>query len=109
MSNFKMTSHKDEALDELESKVEIALDMLGLRVETHDKKYFLVDSGRLRNSISHLISGQGQKTVEYKVMEYYTTKAGEKSKKRKTVNYSYKTGDAYGDNSKSAYSGTNVE
>ena len=42
-------------------------------------------------------------------MEYYTTKAGEKSKIRKTVNYSYKTGDASGDNSNSVYIGTNVE
>ena len=109
MSNFKMTSHKDEVLDELDSKVEIALEKIGLRAETHAKKYCPVDTGRLRNSISHLVSGQGQKTVEYKVMEYYTTKAGEKSKKRKTVNYSYKTGDASGDNSNSVYIGTNVE
>ena len=29
MSNFKMTSHKDEVLDELDSKVEIAFEKIG--------------------------------------------------------------------------------
>ena len=46
MSNFKMTSHKDEVLDELDSKVEIALEKIGLRAETHAKKYCPVDTGR---------------------------------------------------------------
>ena len=57
MSNFKMTSHKDEVLDELDSKVEIALEKIGLRAETHAKRYCPVDTGRLRNSISHTQSG----------------------------------------------------
>ena len=109
MSNFKMTSHKDEVLDELDSKVEMALAKIGLRAETHAKKYCPVDTGRLRNSISHLVSGQGAKTVKYTAREYTTTKAGEKSKIRKTVNYSYQTGSASGDNSNSVYIGTNVE
>ena len=109
MSLFKMTSHKDEVLDELDSKIEKALEMIGLEAEKYAKMKCPVDSGRLRNSISHLVSGQGQKTVEYKAMEYYTTKAGKKSKRRKSVDYSYKTGDASGDNSNSVYIGTNVE
>ena len=53
----KMTSHKDEVLDELDSKVEIALEKIGLRAETHAKRYCPVDTGRLRNSISHTQSG----------------------------------------------------
>ena len=104
-----MTSHKDEVLDELDSKVEIALEKIGLRAETHAKKKCPVDTGRLRNSIAHLVAGQGAKTVDYKAMEYYTTKAGKKSKRRKTMDYSYQTGDASGDNSKTVYIGTNVE
>ena len=68
MSNFKMTSHKDEVLDELDSKVEIALEKIGLRAETHAKKYCPVDTGRLRNSISHTQSGDTEyigTNVEY--------------------------------------------
>ncbi len=109
MSNFKMKSHKDEVLDELDSKIEIALEEIGLEAEKYAKMKCPVDTGRLRNSISHLVSGQGQKTVKYKAMEYYTTKAGKKSKRRKSVDYSYKTGNASGDNSNSVYIGTNVE
>lgn len=109
MNNFKMTSHKDEVLDELDEKIEIALEEIGLEAEKYAKKKCPVDTGRLRNSISHLVSGQGAKTVEYTAREYTTTKSGKKSKRRKTVNCSYQTGSASGDNSKTVYIGTNVE
>lgn len=104
-----MTSHKEEVLNELDEKIEIALEEIGLEAEKYAKMKCPVDTGRLRNSISHLVSGQGAKTVDYKAMEYYTTKAGKKSKRRKTVEHSYQTGDASGDNSNSVYIGTNVE
>ena len=78
MSNFKMTSHKDEVLDELDSKVEIALEKIGLRAETHAKKYCPVDTGRLRNSISHTQSGDTEyigTNVEYaQDVEFGTSK-----------------------------------
>ena len=78
MSNFKMTSHKDEVLDELDSKVEIALEKIGLRAETHAKKYCPVDTGRLRNSISHTQSGDTEyigTNVEYApYVEFGTSK-----------------------------------
>ena len=68
MSNFRMTSHKDEVLDELDSKVEIALE----------KKYCPVDTGRLRNSISHTQSGDTEyigTNVEYApYVEFGTSK-----------------------------------
>ena len=65
MSNFKMTSHKDEVLDELDSKVEIALEKIGLRAETHAKKYCTVDTGLLRNSLTHALDGESTAITKY--------------------------------------------
>lgn len=53
MGNFKMTSHKDEVLDELDNALEVALEEIGLTAEGFAKKKCPVDTGRLRNSISH--------------------------------------------------------
>ena len=53
MSNFKFKSHKDEVLDELDSALEVALEEIGLTAEGFAKKKCPVDTGRLRNSISH--------------------------------------------------------
>ena len=46
-------SHADEVLNELHSKMETALEMIGLKAEGYAKGYCPVDTGRLRNSISH--------------------------------------------------------
>lgn len=53
MSNFNMTSHKNEVFDELDSALEVALEEIGLTAEGYAKKKCPVDTGRLRNSISH--------------------------------------------------------
>lgn len=53
MSNFKFKSHKDEVLDELDNALEVALEEIGLTAEGFAKKKCPVDTGRLRNSISH--------------------------------------------------------
>lgn len=53
MNNFKMTSRKDEVLNELDSALEVALEEIGLTAEGFAKKKCPVDTGRLRNSISH--------------------------------------------------------
>lgn len=66
MSNFKMTSHKNEVLDELDLKIEIALEKIGLRAETHAKEKCTVDTGLLRNSITHALDGESTAISEYK-------------------------------------------
>lgn len=55
MASFDVdvTSNKDEVLAELQNKVGIALEMIGLKAEGYAKGYCPVDTGRLRNSISH--------------------------------------------------------
>ena len=65
MSNFKMTSHKDEVLDELDIKVEIALEMVGLEAEKYAKMKCTVDTGLLRNSITHALDGETTAISEY--------------------------------------------
>lgn len=65
MSNFKMTSHKDEVLDELDSKVEIALEMVGLEAEKYAKMKCPVDTGLLHNSITHALDGESTAISEY--------------------------------------------
>ncbi len=58
MGNFRMTSHKDEVLDELDNALEVALEEIGLTAEGFAKKKCPVDTGRLRNSISHAAKEQ---------------------------------------------------
>jgi HK97 gp10 family phage protein len=65
MSNFKMTSHKDEVFDEIDSKIEIALEKIGLRAETHAKEKCTVDTGLLRNSLTHALDGESTAITEY--------------------------------------------
>ena len=51
--NVKFTSHKEEALAEMRAAVSRALERIGMRAERNAKAYCPVDTGRLRNSISH--------------------------------------------------------
>lgn len=55
MSEFeiKLTDNSGEVLKELQDKIPTVLEAWGLQAERHAKKYCPVDTGRLRNSISH--------------------------------------------------------
>lgn len=55
MATIEIKSHKKEVLDALNDKIAVALETIGLRAERHAKEYCPVDTGRLRNSISHAI------------------------------------------------------
>jgi len=46
-------NNTDQILEELDSKKQICLELLGLKAEGYAKGYCPVDTGRLRNSISH--------------------------------------------------------
>lgn len=54
---FEFTSHKKEVLQALEDNMEVALEMIGLTAESYAKMNLTemdaVDTGRLRNSVSH--------------------------------------------------------
>ena len=50
---FRVESHVEEALAELASKKRVALEEIGLLAERYAKTACPVDTGRLRNSITH--------------------------------------------------------
>lgn len=49
----EVTSHRDEAIEGKNKAVEKALEKIGLVAERYAKEKCVVDTGRLRNSISH--------------------------------------------------------
>lgn len=55
MSDFEIniTDNSGEILKELQSKIPAVLEAWGLQAERHAKGYCPVDTGRLRNSITH--------------------------------------------------------
>lgn len=57
MADFKMTSHKDELLAEMQEALDQALEAIGFVAEGYAKRLCPVDTGRLRNSISHAVEG----------------------------------------------------
>jgi phage gpG-like protein len=54
MSNYSVKDNTDEVLSAMEKAKKRGLEAIGLAAEGHAKKYeTAVDTGRLRNSISH--------------------------------------------------------
>lgn len=51
--HMEVKDHRKEFLQELEAKLGIALDAVGMQAESHAKVYCPVDTGRLRASITH--------------------------------------------------------
>ncbi len=51
--NVTFESHLGELLDALPEQIEQALTAIGMTAETHAKELCPVDTGRLRNSITH--------------------------------------------------------
>ena len=51
-------SHIGEIMDALPEQIEQALTAIGMTAETHAKELCPVDTGRLRNSITHDVEGQ---------------------------------------------------
>ena len=84
------TNNTDAVIDELRSKVELALMQCGSQAENYAKIDAPVDTGRLRNSIGHEMRGEntvaigsGVRTgdsVEYAVYQEFGTSRGIKPK-----------------------------
>lgn len=56
--SVEVKSNADAVLDEFRQKVSVALETIGLKAEGYAKGYCPVDTGRLRNSISHADDGE---------------------------------------------------
>lgn len=57
MSNVKFTDNSAKVLSALNQQKAQALEAIGLRAETHAKALTPVDTGNLRNSMAHAVSG----------------------------------------------------
>lgn len=55
---IEMISHREEAIQAKNDAIEKALEIIGLTAERYAKELCAVDTGRLRNSISHQVDGE---------------------------------------------------
>lgn len=55
MSSFELIDHSDEVIDEMKKTMERALEKIGMVGEAYAKEECPVDTGTLRNSISHAV------------------------------------------------------
>ena len=53
MAEVEITDHSEEVKDEMQAAIERALEACGLQCEGYAKMKCPVDTGRLRNSITH--------------------------------------------------------
>nr|UWI40350.1 MAG: Minor capsid protein [Bacteriophage sp.] len=58
-----LEDHSDEVLEALESACQRALEKCGLVAEGHAKKLCPVDTGNLRNSITHTVADNGERAA----------------------------------------------
>ena len=68
MADIKFTSNVNDILSDMEKGKRNALTAIGATAETYAKKATPVDTGRLRNSISHTVDGEAAyigSNVEY--------------------------------------------
>jgi len=68
--DVKVVSNKDEVLKAKAEDIERALETIGLVAERYAKGYAPVDTGRLRNSISHDVSTEEQAVYVGTNVEY---------------------------------------
>lgn len=60
MAGFRLTEdHTAEVIAAKNAAVERALEMIGIKVENYAKELCPVDTGNLRNSITHQVDGEG--------------------------------------------------
>ena len=62
---FRVEDNTDEVMAKIEDKIVLALDLMGEVVEGYAKDDCPVDTGLLRNSITHAVSGQGAAATSY--------------------------------------------
>ena len=70
MADVRITDNSDEVLKALGEQLEIALEAVGLKAEGYAKRLAPVDTGRLRNSISHVVDMDEDKVYIGTNVEY---------------------------------------
>lgn len=117
MSDFEIniTDNSGEILKELQDKIPTVLEAWGLQGERNAKKLCPVDTGRLRNSITHATAGDSSRTFSF--ADSYRagfSKKGNKqgyglTKKQKEKTKQTETIPAIPKEEQTVYIGTNVE
>lgn len=55
---LEMNDHSDEVLDAMNDRIAVILEKIGLVAEGYAKRLCPVDTGNLRNSITHAVKGK---------------------------------------------------
>lgn len=107
-----LEDHTEEVLNATDEGIERALEAIGIQVENYAKMKCPVDTGLLRNSITHAVGGKSPETTTYSSNN--THASTEKTKKAGTAGNPVnptKTGSYSGTapNEKAVFVGSNVE
>lgn len=112
----KVTDNSKKYAEALDDEVTKALEAIGLQAEKYAKMLTPVDTGLLRNSITHALSGEQAAITSYRA-EYGSNRGkngkriSAKSKNAGSVGVGFYSGQAPSEteNEKAVYIGTNVE
>ena len=117
MADVTIKDHSKEFLDAMDDAIDKALEMIGLKAEGYAKRLCPVDTGLLRNSITHARAGESFSHSYHATYgsNTYTNKKGETvrrsatSKNAGSVGVGTFSGSVGSSDEKAEYIGTNVE
>lgn len=112
-ASVKLTDNTELVRNATDEAILRALEAVGVTMEGYAKLLAPVDTGRLRNSITHAIAGEKAAISTYRSNDVHadtpaTQRAGTAGKPVEVTEHDYK-GRAGGKAGKSVYVGTNVE
>lgn len=110
--NVTFTDNSEEVKAAVAGSIARALDAMGMQAEKYAKGLCPVDTGRLRNSITHTFSGAGAMTKTYQdTGSAKDRRKGHEGQRISTAQSSFGTtiGSAENDHSMTVWIGTNVE
>ena len=108
INNIKINSDKETILKRLEERAPVILEKIGLIAERYAKMKCPVDTGRLRNSITHAVGGKGFSVGSYHASKGATGKSAG-SKGAGSVKMGFYSGSPGSAGDDTVYIGTNVE
>lgn len=109
---FKFTDNSAAFIEEVERKLSVALEACGLQAERYAKMKCPVDTGLLRNSITHVVSGQQINQTYHAAYGENRDKKGKRlsarSKNAGSVGWGAYSGQIGSDKDYKVFIGTNV-
>jgi hypothetical protein len=114
-ANFEITvNNVGEAIEKLNEGIDRALEAMGMQVENYAKAKCPVDTGLLRNSITHAVAGKSAAISSYHA-HYGSNRTAKGNRKRASgkhagnVGFGAYSGTAGTAEEKAVYIGTNVQ